>query len=138
MKLRLSMVLGVVVLCAAALRAADEQQNQKDDQQQNQKDDKQQNQKDDGQQNQKEGDKNEGELAQVVVKAIDPGRNILTVTVTHRGKQQDVALPLAKNVAVVVAGKQARVVDLKPGMLVALNLTEDGMAIQGVTQVVVK
>lgn len=109
-------------------------QNNKDDGQKNQKDDGQQNQNDDGQKNQKD----DGQQNQAVLKAIDPARNVLTVLVAHQGKMVNQTITLPKNAPVVVAGKAGHLSDLKPGMLVGLDLSKDKKAVVGVRQVQAK
>lgn len=124
MKLHFAIALSVTVLTSIALSGESSTKGVPfNSAQAAQNDDGQKNQKDDGQQN------------QGVVKAVDPARNSITVSVARQGRQIDQIMTLPKNVPVVIGGKVGTVADLKPGMRVGLSLSKDKKAVVGIREV---
>jgi hypothetical protein len=71
-----------------------------------------------------------------MVKAVDPAKNELVVQVARGGKKVDQVFALPKGVPVVVGGKPAKLVDLRPGMRVGLNMGKDRKGVVAVNQLV--
>ena len=84
----------------------------------------------------KNGQNNQnGNDEQGVVKAINQNANTITVVVNHQGKPVEKVFALPKNVPVQVAGKPAKLGDLKAGMKVGVALDKDKKNVVGIKQV---
>jgi hypothetical protein len=61
------------------------------------------------------------------LKSVDVDKNTVTITVENRQGKQDRTYPLARDAKVTIAGKEARLTDLKEGTRLLLTLSaEDG------------
>jgi hypothetical protein len=67
------------------------------------------------------------------VKAVNAANQTIIVSRRHRGQMADQTYAMAKEIAVVLRGKPAKLGDLKPGMDVHLRLTEDRKTVERIT-----
>ena len=72
------------------------------------------------------GDKGQGQ-----VKAVNPAKNTITLTITRRGETVEQTFDLTKDVAVTLLG---RLSDVKPGMQVSLNMSKDKKTVAGIKE----
>lgn len=83
----------------------------------------------------KNGQNNQnGNDEQGVVKAINQDANTVTVVVNQKGKPVEKVFALPKDVPVTVAGKAAKLGDLKVGMKVGVTLDKDKKGVVGIKQ----
>lgn len=70
-----------------------------------------------------------GQSANGIVKAVDEGKNSITITVSKEGETADQTFAVAKDAKIAVAGGEGKISDLKPGTQVAFMVAEDKKAV---------
>lgn len=93
-------------------------------------------QKTEGRQDQREGERREAPVVRGVVKAVDPAKNTVTVTVQREGEKADHTVPVPREARIILLTKEgATLADLKPQMNVAVQLSLDEKSVVAIREI---